>query len=173
MYSHPCPLDTEQCGFRYSVLEFHARSEYHFAVHIFRKTFVFQVENIVRVMRKWAKDNRVPVWKNANNVFVGIKLFYQTDFLRRLWGEKQMIGKSQGKLDLICFSCLRLKVKGLNSCEECDSFLLWLPQKQVESHNTKWPSTIDHVCNRQHFLKENPSLTTDIIIVDYQDQYSI
>ena len=80
VYSHPCPLDTEQCGFRYSVLEFHAHSEYHFAVHIFRKTFVFQVENIVRVMRKWAKDNRVPVWKNANNVFVGIKLFYQIDF---------------------------------------------------------------------------------------------
>ena len=73
VYSHPCPLDTEQCGFRYSVLEFHAHSEYHFAVHIFRKTFVFQVENIVRVMRKWAKDNRVPVWKNANNVYILLK----------------------------------------------------------------------------------------------------
>ena len=29
----------------------------------------FQVEHIVRVMRKWAKDNRVPVWIKSLEIF--------------------------------------------------------------------------------------------------------
>ena len=74
-YCHLWLLDAEQCGFRYSLLEFQASVEYHLGgapqfIHIwqlltnkkYNEQLAFQVEHIVRVMRKWAKDNRVPVW---------------------------------------------------------------------------------------------------------------